>query len=58
LKTASRESAKYKSDLEEYRSDGTRVARNQQMIIHSCVEMGMLIITQGQVFSYIRNSYQ
>jgi hypothetical protein len=46
LKAVSREVGKYKLDLWEYRkSDGTRVALNQQTIIHSSMEMGMLITT-------------
>jgi hypothetical protein len=34
------------------------MALNQQIIIHSSMEMGMLIITLGQAFSNIRASYQ
>jgi hypothetical protein len=46
-RTVSRELAKYKLDVVRllYRSDGTSVAVNQQTIIHSSMEMGMLIIT-------------
>jgi hypothetical protein len=39
-------------------SQMARVALNQQTIIHSSMEMGMLIITSGRAFSYIRESYQ
>jgi hypothetical protein len=59
FKTVSRELAKYKLDLWEYRrSDGTRVALNQQLIVHSSMEMGMLISTKGQTSPYTRESYQ
>jgi hypothetical protein len=46
LKTVSGDLAKYKLDLVEHRrSDGTRVALYQQVIILSSMEMGMVIIT-------------
>jgi exonuclease III len=48
LKTVSGEFAKCKLDLvgvQEVRWDGRRVALNQQAIILSSMEMGMLIIT-------------
>jgi hypothetical protein len=48
LKTISRELTKYKLDL--VGVHGTWVALNQQMIIHSSVEMRMLISSQGQTF--------
>jgi hypothetical protein len=34
------------------RQDGTRVAVNKQMVIHSSMEMGMPIIAYGQIFPY------
>jgi hypothetical protein len=40
------------------RSDGTRAALNGQRIIHSSMERGMKIISLGQVFLCIRESYQ
>jgi hypothetical protein len=44
LATVARETAKYKLDLVEYKSDGTEVAVNQQVIIHFSMETGMRII--------------
>jgi hypothetical protein len=40
------------------RSDGTGVEINQQMIIHSSMEMGMRAINYGWYFLYIKESYQ
>jgi hypothetical protein len=46
LKAAATELAKYKLDLMgDRRSDETRVALNQQMIMHSSMEIRILIIT-------------
>jgi TPP-dependent indolepyruvate ferredoxin oxidoreductase alpha subunit len=59
LKTVARELGKYKLDLVGVRrSDGRREALNGQRIIHFSMDRGMGIISQGQDFSYIRESYQ
>jgi hypothetical protein len=50
-KEVSRETGKRKLDLVGVKKlDGTRAALNQLTIIHSNVEMGMLITTVGQAF--------
>jgi hypothetical protein len=59
LKTVARELGKCKLDLggvQEVRSE--KGALNGQRIIHFSMEKGRRIISQGQIFSYIRESYQ
>jgi hypothetical protein len=59
LKKVSREMAKYHLDQVAVRkSYGMRMAVSQQTIICFPMEMGMLIITQGQAFSCIREPDQ
>jgi hypothetical protein len=51
LKSVSREFPKYKLDLVTVQKVGwDKVTLNQQTIIQSSMEMGMLIITHGQIF--------
>jgi hypothetical protein len=38
------------------KSDGTKIALNQQTIIHSSTEVETLIITDGQIILYTRES--
>jgi hypothetical protein len=52
------EEISFNSDLVEYRSDGVKVAVNQQANIHFSLERGMRIMNEVQVFPYIRESYQ
>jgi hypothetical protein len=59
LKTVASDLAKYNLDaVTVQRSDKMRAVVIQQTIIHFSVEMGLLVITWGQTFSYIRESYQ
>jgi hypothetical protein len=39
-------------------SGGTRVSVNQQTMIHCSMDKAILVITWGQAFAYIRESYQ
>jgi hypothetical protein len=59
LKTVATKLKKYKLDLVGVqKSVVRRMALNGQRIIRFSVDMGMGIISQGQDFSYIRESYQ
>jgi hypothetical protein len=58
LKAVESELAKYKLVLVEVQEVRWGTGDSRQTIIHLSTETGILVIPEGQAFSYIRKSYQ